>query len=191
MSITLLCILVGATGVLMLIERAGVPVVLALNFKGDLKRETRWLAQYGQGACTLAAAGIVWRLDGRVMRFGLTPAAVLLIIVFGVSLVSTIIKRVVGRVRPGRERAGEFLGPTLGHANFRESFPSSHSACAVAMSVVLARLYPPAAGIFWGLAIACAGLRYLMDAHWPSDVVGGVALGYAAACLAAEWMMGA
>jgi membrane-associated phospholipid phosphatase len=48
------------------------------------------------------------------------------------------------------------------------------------MSVLLAQLYPPAAGVFWVLGIGCAVLRYLMDAHWPSDVLGGVALG--AAC---------
>ena len=67
------------------------------------------------------------------------------------------------------------------HANYRESFPSSHSACAVALSAVLAAWYPQAAGTFWALAIICAALRYLLDAHWPSDVLGGCALGYAIA----------
>ena len=60
---------------------------------------------------------------------------------------------------------------------------SSHSACALALTVVLAALYPAAAPIFWVLAIVCALLRYLMDAHWPSDVFGGLALGYALAHL--------
>ena len=73
------------------------------------------------------------------------------------------------------------LGPSWKHANYRESFPSSHSACAVALSVVLAAYYPPAAVTFWVLAIACACLRYVLDAHWPSDVLGGIALGYAVA----------
>ena len=52
---------------------------------------------------------------------------------------------------------------------------------ALAMSVVLATVYPAAAVTFWTLGIICAVLRYIMDAHWPSDVMGGAALGYAAA----------
>ena len=52
-------------------------------------------------------------------------------------------------------------------------------------SLLLAMLYPQAIATFWGLAVLCAGLRYLMDAHWPSDVLGGVALGYGIAYAAA------
>jgi membrane-associated phospholipid phosphatase len=42
----------------------------------------------------------------------------------------------------------------------------------------LAHLYPAGALTFWALAMITALLRYLLDAHWPSDVVGGVAVGY-------------
>jgi membrane-associated phospholipid phosphatase len=54
---------------------------------------------------------------------------------------------------------------------------------------VLATLYPQGAEIFWGLGITCAVLRYIMDAHWPSDVVGGVALGYAAGFLTLPYFL--
>ena len=107
-----------------------------------------------------------------------------MIVVFGTSLICTILKRLISRVRPGREDAGKFLGPTWRHANFRESFPSSHSASAMAMSLLLAKLYPPAAILFWALALICAALRYLMDAHWPSDVIAGIAVGLAAGAVA-------
>jgi undecaprenyl-diphosphatase len=107
---------------------------------------------------------------------------------FGVSLLATLMKRLVSRVRPGRPNAGKFLGPTWKHNNAVESFPSSHSASAVAMSVFLAIVYPQAAVTFWALALGCAALRYLLDAHWPSDVLGGIALGYGAAHLTA-WVM--
>ena len=171
--------LLAIGGILMLLERMGAPTTLALAFKGDVKRETRFLAQYGQAACTAIAALLVWRLDNDPAHanawIALTVAAVI------ASVASTVIKRLLGRVRPGREQAGEFLGPTLKHANFRESFPSSHSASAVALSVVLSFYYPHGAEIFWTLAIVCAALRYIMDAHWPSDVFGGLALGYASA----------
>ena|SRR5438105_646145 len=177
MNYPVLITLSGLCLLSMLIERLGVPTTLELHFKGDVKRETRWLAQYGQGVCTLVAALLAWRLD-RSPPHKDAPWA-LIIAVLTASLIATLIKRLLGRVRPRRENAGQFLGPTWRHANYRESFPSSHSACAVALSVVLAQLYPPGAEVFWGLGITCAILRYIMDAHWPSDVFGGVALGYA------------
>lgn len=177
MSWIIVGILAVLSAVLMLIESRWAPLTVNLRFKGDLKRESRWFAQYGQAACTIFTALIIWRLDGRDTAHGWHPAIVLLAAVFGTSIVCTLMKRLVGRVRPNREQAGRFLGPGLRHANYRESFPSSHSACAFAMSSVLAHLYPPAAAVFWVLAFICAALRYLMDAHWLSDVVAGVTLG--------------
>jgi membrane-associated phospholipid phosphatase len=179
MNWILLSTLTAACGVLILIEKSGVRTTLVLNFKGDVKRETRWIAQYGQAVCTLVAAVLVLQLDPQ----GKKIAGELLIATFGVSIVAMLIKRLVGRVRPNRPGAGKFLGPTLRHENFRESFPSSHSAAAVAMSVMLACRYPQAAATFWTLALLCAALRYVLDAHWLSDVFGGIALGYAAAHL--------
>ena len=172
-----IAVLAVACLIMMVIERTGVRTTLQANFKGDVKRETRWLAQYGQAVCSIVAALLVWQLD----RSHTGAAVAVLAAVFGASLVCTVIKRALGRVRPNRENAGQFLGFTWKHANFRESFPSSHSACAVAMSVVLAQLYPQAAITFWVLALVCAGLRYVLDAHWPSDVLGGIALGAACA----------
>jgi membrane-associated phospholipid phosphatase len=187
MNYTLFITLLGISAAFMLIESLGVPTTLALEFKGDVKRETRWLAQYGQAVCTVVAVLLVWRLD----RGSKSRHAVEAIVVasLAASVSAFILKRLLGRVRPGREGSGKFLGPTLRHANWRESFPSSHSASAVALSVVLAQLYPQGTEIFWGLAVVCAGLRYIMDAHWPSDVFGGVALGYAAAHVSVAWVL--
>jgi membrane-associated phospholipid phosphatase len=178
MSWTLLIILVGACAILMVLERLGLPTTLELQFKGDVKRETRWLAQYGQSVATPVAALLVYQLDPSPKPGPLYKALAVLAAVSASSVSAMILKRTLGRVRPGREHAGKFLGPALRHANYRESFPSSHSACATALSVVLAVLYPAAAPTFWGLAVACAVLRYILDAHWPSDVLGGMALGY-------------
>jgi len=174
MSLELFIALVVGCAVLMVLESRGLPTTLGLSFKGDIKRESRWLAQYGQFVCTAVAAALVWQLDPhrRAMVVPLVLAVVLS------SIFATLIKRLVSRVRPGRPNAGKFLGPSWSHANFRESFPSSHSASAVALTVVLAVLYPAAAATFWVLALVCAALRYVLDSHWPSDVLGGIALGY-------------
>jgi membrane-associated phospholipid phosphatase len=181
MNLTLLIVLAAACALLMLAERLGLPTTLDLHFKGDVKRETRWLAQYGQSLCTPIAALLVYQLDPGSPATRLHRATALVAGVLAASVVSMLIKRTLGRVRPGRDNAGQFLGPSFEHANYRESFPSSHSACAVALSVMLSIWYPAAAPTFWGLALGCAALRYLLDAHWPSDVLGGVALGYGVA----------
>jgi undecaprenyl-diphosphatase len=176
---TIFGILVLASFVMMVAERAGIVSSLKVSFRGDLERETRWLAQYGQGACTLTAAALVWRLDVRRR-----PAAVLLLIaVLTASLTSTGIKHLAGRVRPGYPDAGLFLGPAWRPASSRESFPSGHSAAAIALTVVLSQLYPRGGVIFWTLGLMCALMRYLVDAHWPSDVLIGIAIGYGAAHL--------
>jgi membrane-associated phospholipid phosphatase len=171
-------ILLAAAGAMMLLERRGLPTTLSLAFKGDIKRETRMLAQYGQIVCTILTALLIWRLD---RDRGRQVAVTTLAAVIAATTVSTTIKRLLGRVRPGRPNAGNFLGPALKHANYRESFPSNHSAAAFALSGILVQAYPSAAAIFWTLAIICALLRYIMDSHWPSDVLCGVALGYGAA----------
>lgn len=179
MNLKLLFGLLGGAGIMMALESRGLPTTLSLSFKGDIKRESRWLAQYGQFVCTAVAALLMIQLDPHPWRYN--AAGVVVLTVLATSIIAMVIKRLVSRVRPGREQAGKFLGPSWKHANFKESFPSSHSACAVSLSVMLSFYYPDASLTFWGLAVVCAALRYLMDAHWPSDVMGGIALGYGVA----------
>src|SRR6478752_9136101 len=62
-SLPLLLGLLTACAVMMVLERRGLPTTLSLGFKGDVKRESRWLAQYGQFVCTFVAATLVWQLD--------------------------------------------------------------------------------------------------------------------------------
>src|SRR5215204_6184884 len=146
---TILFSLLGACAVLMVLEWRGLKTTLKLEMKGDVKRETRWLAQYGQALCTGIVCLIVFQLDPGPRGNAKHPWLVILSAVLGTSIVNMVMKRALSRVRPGRENAGKFLGPHLGHANWRESFPSSHSACAVALSVMLAILYPGGAPTFW------------------------------------------
>lgn len=179
MNLIFLGALLALCAVLMFIERSGVPTTLELSFRGDIKRESQWLAQYGQAVCTAAAAALIWQFDPAHQK----QIVAVIVAVCTASISAFAFKRVCGRMRPKRENAGKFLGPSWRHDNARESFPSSHSACAVALTVSLIHLYPQAAGLFWTFALITAGLRYVLDAHWPSDVVGGIALGYACGSL--------
>src|SRR5688572_21050267 len=125
-NLPLLLGLLAACAAFMVFEFRGLKTTLALNMKGDVKRETRWLAQYGQAACTAVAALLVWQLDPRGDRG--RRALVVVIVVAAASVAAMAVKRLCSRVRPGHEGAGKFLGPTVRHNNRHESFPSSHSA---------------------------------------------------------------
>ena len=186
MNLTLLIILLALTGALLLLEFRRLPSALDLPLKGDIKRESWWIQQYGQVVCTAFAALLVWELDpaADVTRRGVT----LVVTVAGTSVVCGVLKRLFGRVRPGAERpgrgpAGKFLGPSfkLRGVSHRNSFPSGHTASAIALTAILAAFYPAGWTTFWLLAVACAGLRYILDAHWPSDITAGMAVGYAVA----------
>jgi membrane-associated phospholipid phosphatase len=184
MSFTLLIIFLALTVIALLAEKRRLPSpLMTLELKGDVRRESWWLQQYGQAVCTPVAGLLIWELD----PVDSGNKAVTLIAAVGVtSLTCMVLKRLFGRVRPGREGAGKFLGPSwrLRGGSHRESFPSSHTACAVALTTSLTVLYPHGWTTFWLLAFVCAALRYVLDAHWPSDVFAGGAVGYAVAHLA-------
>src|SRR5678815_1682384 len=60
-NLPLLLGLLAACAVFMVMEFRGLKTPLSLNMKGDVKRETRWLAQYGQAVCSGVAAPLGWR----------------------------------------------------------------------------------------------------------------------------------
>ena len=102
----------------------------------------------------------------------------LVVVTVGDSLVTNTIKGIVDRARPAIEPVAATLGP---------SFPSGHSSTAAAFFAALAllagrRRSPETrswlAGVAVGLAVAVACSRVLLDFHWVSDVVAGLALGW-------------
>jgi undecaprenyl-diphosphatase len=105
-------------------------------------------------------------------------------VILGQNVLTRTIKGLADRVRPDLNPIAETLGP---------SFPSGHSATAAAFyaaaALVIGRGRPRfqralLAGGAVAIAVAVAGSRVLLDVHWLSDVVAGVALGWAwfAAC---------
>ena len=176
MTVLVASSLAAATAILLLVEhRYASQMTLALPFKGDVKREGAFLAQYGQSVATPLAAWLVAIARGddwRAFAFVCLP-------VIAASLACSALKVSLGRMRPNREHAGRFTGFSLRRKNSRESFPSSHSACAFALTVALIHVWPEAAAVFWTLAALTAVLRFVMSAHFPGDIVAGSALGVA------------
>jgi membrane-associated phospholipid phosphatase len=111
-------------------------------------------------------------------------ALFLLAVILGDKLLTEAIKQLVDRARPTLEAVAATLGP---------SFPSGHTSTAAASWAAFAlvagrwwgrRAWPALAGGAVGIAVAVALSRVLLDVHWLTDVLGGLALGWAwfAAC---------
>jgi membrane-associated phospholipid phosphatase len=95
-----------------------------------------------------------------------------------------------GRERPSQREApqSDWTGPFgifSNEANRRGkrfmSFPSGHSSTIWSIATVLAHQYPKyyvVPFLSYSIASAVAYSRMVVDAHWPSDVVVGSALGY-------------
>jgi undecaprenyl-diphosphatase len=103
----------------------------------------------------------------------------LLTVVIGEVLLVNTVKQLLDRVRPSFNPVAATLGP---------SFPSGHSATAAALyasvALVLARKRSPRvrallAGGAAGIAVGVATSRVMLDVHWLSDVIAGLAFGWA------------
>jgi membrane-associated phospholipid phosphatase len=157
------------------------------------RHATGWSTHGGQvvtdlgGVWTVLVAGVLvvlvdWR---RTTSHG--GVVFVLTVVLGDKLLSVTLKELVDRARPDLNPVAATLGP---------SFPSGHSSTAAAFwaaaALVAMRWVPPGrrpllVGGAVGVAVGVAASRVLLDVHWLTDVIAGLALGWAwfAACTVA------
>lgn len=96
-------------------------------------------------------------------------------------------KNRIDRTRPQEvaNKGRHEVGPGRSKAKERRSFPSGHSAGAVAVARAVAQEHPSATAIVYPLAAAAAMVQIPRKAHFPSDVIVGSLLGLAAEALVA------
>jgi membrane-associated phospholipid phosphatase len=164
---------------------------------GDIRRELEAAQQYGQLVSSLLIALVIWLQDPRARRRLAHWAAGFLV----AGIVCNAGKMLVGRPRPMFDDPHVFLLPlgeypisievekqqvsVIRHAwefwgkNAADlwSMPSSHTAYACLMAVVIGCLYPRLKVLAGALAGLVAFARIATGAHYPSDVAMGAAIG--------------
>jgi len=138
----------------------------------------------------IACAALFLRdwLGGNRTRMGSDSALVALAALF--SGVNALLKWAIGRIRPfkgvGPFQLHPFKGGLHGSmlAEQNLTFPSGDASLAFAMAASLSMVAPRLAPLWWLLGIMVALERIAEGAHYPSDTVGGAALGIAAALAA-------
>lgn len=119
--------------------------------------------------------------DGRLTRAGARMLAAHALAIFA----KNVFKRSIDRTRPAR------LGTTGGYERGRgkrfeaayNSFPSGHTASAVAVARAVGREYHGLAGPALGAAALLSSLQIVRSKHFVSDVVAGASLGLIAEAL--------
>lgn len=123
-------------------------------------------------ASLVLAALLLWKGHRRAAGYAVA-------VVSATALITTLLKRVVGRVRPDWQDPAAFLG--------NGAFPSGHASAVAAfagVSIVLVTMLVRRGGtrrLLDALAVLLVVLvcldRVLLGRHYPTDVVGGVLLG--------------
>jgi undecaprenyl-diphosphatase len=154
-------------------ERSG---VRALGAASDLTDQE---PLYAGAAAVLATAtllrdGPTWRAGTRLLAAHLLATGL-----------RGIVKQMVDRTRPdAAAKRGEYvLRAGERHDSDFNSFPSGHTAGAVAVACAVGRAYPPSRHVALGVAAAAGVAQVVRSKHYVSDVVAGAVIGWAAAAL--------
>jgi undecaprenyl-diphosphatase len=124
-----------------------------------------WRPVYALGLLALAFFG---GRRGRLCTIGLLMVPLILD-----PLSSTFLKETIDRLRPF-----EVLPDVIARAGASGgSFPSNHALNNTAAATILSYMYPNRMLIWWTTAVIIGVSRIYVGVHWPTDVLGGAALG--------------
>ncbi len=150
----------------------------AAHTSGPAESMVRVITQLGSTPVVIALCLVVSIVEYRRLPTRAVPAFLVTVVV-GQLVITNLIKVVVGRERPDVARLVSASG---------FSFPSGHTAASAAMYAAIALVAgrnrgrgtkAVLAGTAGGIAVAVATSRVLLGAHWLTDVIAGLALGWA------------
>jgi undecaprenyl-diphosphatase len=157
---------------------------------GAVRSFFAWATRFGQSDWLLTPTGVIvvvvaladWRRVSRVHAVAwweiATTAGLLYVLITVSGLVTDIIKPIVGRFRPDFVEHGAFAFAPFTFGGYPHySFPSGHATTMAAVAILVA--FVPSL-ITTPIVVAAAIVaisRVMIDAHFPSDVVGGALIG--------------
>jgi membrane-associated phospholipid phosphatase len=148
----------------------------------------RWLSEAADySRLSLAASAVLAIAGGR--RGRRAAASGLLALGTTSAVVNAVVKLASRRSRPDPV-AAEVPPARRVPMPTSHSFPSGHTAVAVAFASGVGRVIPLAALPFDGLAVAVGYSRIHTGVHYPSDVLAGAMVGAVVADLTAGWTAG-
>ncbi|MEM7490609.1 MAG: phosphatase PAP2 family protein [Pseudomonadota bacterium] len=130
------------------------------------------------GACLATAAVGLVRRDARLTGTGLRMLAAHAV----ATGAKTLIKNAVDRSRPGKaaDQGEHRFEPGQSEDGADRSFPSGHTAGAMAVARAVSRGYPAAAGPATLTVLAVASIQVPRKARYPSDLLAGAVIGLGA-----------
>lgn len=148
------------------------------------------------GLALLYVLALSSALDGMGRRVAASIAARLGFLFFSIAaagLLSTTIKRLIGRARPYAAASisgpdAQFTFDVLAWKSSFASFPSGHSTTVFATAVAFGALFPRARKGLFALAVLVGFSRIALGSHYPSDVIAGAAFGSAIVLLMVRFL---
>jgi undecaprenyl-diphosphatase len=133
----------------------------------------------------LAAARTTGRIANLVIMSLVVRFEFLFLAIALPGLAVTIVKRLIGRVRPSD--LGPFSYMPWSWRPEYASLPSGHGTTAVAAAIAIGALWPKARVPMWAFAVAIALSRVVIQAHFASDVIAAAFCGAFGAILVRNW----